>query len=77
MVYTDLPIIYLLGQNVNAYHGLNDDGTTASLADLIEKISKIDSIKRIRYTTSHPGDVTDDLIASHGKIDKLMPFLHL
>ena len=69
--------IYLLGQNVNAYHGLNDDGTTASLADLIEKISKIDSIKRIRYTTSHPGDVTDDLIASHGKIDKLMPFLHL
>lgn len=69
--------INLLGQNVNAYHGLKSDGTTASLADLAYEISRIDGIERIRYTTSHPRDMQDDLIAAHGEIPELMPFLHL
>ncbi len=69
--------IYFLGQNVNAYHGNDEKGEAASLAKLIEKIATIDEIKRIRYTTSHPRDMADDLIAAHRDIDKLMPFLHL
>lgn len=69
--------VYLLGQNVNAYHGLDTKGQTKKLSDLIKEISKIDSIKRIRYTTSHPKDMTDDLIDAHGECEKLMPFLHL
>jgi tRNA-2-methylthio-N6-dimethylallyladenosine synthase len=69
--------IYLLGQNVNAYHGLDAKDKAASLAKLIEEIAKIDEIKRIRYTTSHPKDMTDDLIFAHRDIEKLMPFLHL
>jgi len=69
--------IYLLGQNVNAYHGLNPDGSVCSLASLIDKIAQIDAVKRIRYTTSHPKDMLDDLIEAHGGIAKLMPFLHL
>jgi tRNA-2-methylthio-N6-dimethylallyladenosine synthase len=69
--------IYLLGQNVNAYHGLNEKGEAASLAKLIEEIAKIPEVKRIRYTTSHPRDMSNDLIAAHGSIEKLMPFLHL
>ena len=64
--------INLLGQNVNAYHG---DGKT--LADLIYKIAELPQIKRIRYTTSHPRDMQDDLIAAHGSVPKLMPWLHL
>jgi tRNA-2-methylthio-N6-dimethylallyladenosine synthase len=69
--------IYLLGQNVNAYHGVDKDENEWNLAKLIEELAKIDEIKRIRYTTSHPKDMNDELIAAHGKIDKLMPFLHL
>ena len=69
--------IYLLGQNVNAYHGLDDKGRSWNLADLIAKIADIKTIERIRYTTSHPKDMDDGLIAAHGAIDKLMPFLHL
>jgi tRNA-2-methylthio-N6-dimethylallyladenosine synthase len=69
--------IYLLGQNVNAYHGLDESGQSSSLAKLIEEIAKIDAVKRIRYTTSHPRDMGDDLIAAHRDIKKLMPFLHL
>lgn len=64
--------ITLLGQNVNAYHG---DGT--SLASLIAKLSQIDGIKRLRYTTSHPRDMDDALIEAHASNPKLMPFLHL
>ena len=64
--------IILLGQNVNAF---NFKGKM--LSDLIFEISKIESIKRIRYTTSHPIDFTDDLIKAHGKSDKLMPLIHL
>lgn len=69
--------IYLLGQNVNAYHGLDKNGNVTSLAKLIEEIAKIDAVKRIRYTTSHPRDMSDDLLAAHKDIEKLMPFLHL
>ncbi len=69
--------IYLLGQNVNAYHGLDEKGEAASLAKLVAEIAAIPEVKRVRYTTSHPRDMTDDLITAHGSIDKLMPFLHL
>ncbi len=69
--------IMLLGQNVNAYHGTGPDGKTWSLADLINELAEIDGLKRIRYSTSHPRDMSDDLIDAHGAIDKLMPFLHL
>ena len=64
--------ITLLGQNVNAWHG---DGK--SFGWLIRQMAKIDGLARIRFTTSHPRDMDDDLIAAHGEIDKLMPFLHL
>lgn len=69
--------ITLLGQNVNAYHGQDDTGKTHSLADLIKVLAKIDAVKRIRYTTSHPNDMTMDLIEVHGTESKLMPYLHL
>lgn len=63
--------VTLLGQNVNAYHG----GMT--LAGLIRDLAKVDGLERIRYTTSHPNDMDDDLIAAHGEVEKLMPYLHL
>jgi tRNA-2-methylthio-N6-dimethylallyladenosine synthase len=69
--------ITLLGQNVNAYNGLDHTNNPASLADLIKAIGHIDGLKRIRYTTSHPRNMTDELIAVHGSESKLMPFLHL
>ena len=69
--------IYLLGQNVNAYHGVDENGNNFNLAKLIRKIAEIPQIKRIRYTTSHPCDMDDDLIAAHAEVEKLMPFLHL
>ena len=69
--------ITLLGQNVNAYHGLDEAGQEMGLAALIKKIAKFDDIKRIRYTTSHPRDMDDDLIAAHGEVKNLMPMLHL
>jgi len=68
--------ITLLGQNVNAYHG-EGQGSTWSLAALIDKLAQINGLERIRYMTSHPRDMTDDLIAIHGSEPKLMPFLHL
>jgi tRNA-2-methylthio-N6-dimethylallyladenosine synthase len=67
----------LLGQNVNAYHGADASGEPASLATLVATLSSIDGIDRLRYMTSHPRDMTDDLIAAHGKNPKLMPYLHL
>ncbi len=69
--------IVLLGQNVNAYRGVGEDGKTWNLARLIEAIARIKSVSRIRYTTSHPRDMDDELIAAHGAIEKLMPMLHL
>lgn len=69
--------VHLLGQNVNAYHGASGDGTKYSLADLIRHIATINGLERIRYTTSHPSDMNDDLISLHGSALKLMPFVHL
>jgi tRNA-2-methylthio-N6-dimethylallyladenosine synthase len=78
--------IHLLGQNVNAYHGksLNSNGEGGvesdinfTLTDLIHHISSIKGLERIRYITSHPKDMTDDLINIHGRLNQLMPFLHL
>lgn len=65
--------INLLGQNVNAYHGEGDMG----LAQLIWALNDIEGLERIRFTTSHPNDMSDDLIAAHGDCEKLMPYLHL
>ena len=64
--------IVLLGQNVNAWRY-----ERRGLADLIRALANIDGLERIRYTTSHPADMTDDLIAAHGEVEKLMPYLHL
>ena len=69
--------ITLLGQNVNAYHGAGEGGEAVSLAELIKQLAGIEGLERIRYTTSHPRDMSDDLIAVHGSEPKLMPFLHL
>jgi tRNA-2-methylthio-N6-dimethylallyladenosine synthase len=69
--------ITLLGQNVNAWAGEDGKGRAVGLDGLIRALAKIPELQRIRYTTSHPGDMSDHLIAAHGEIDKLMPFLHL
>ncbi len=70
--------VHLLGQNVNAYHGkVIEENNNYNLLDLIQHVAKIKGLERIRYTTSHPRDMDDDLIALHGKEPKLMPFLHL
>lgn len=69
--------ITLLGQNVNAWTGENAKGRTIGLDGLIRELAEIPDLARIRYTTSHPNDFTEGLIAAHGEIDKLMPFLHL
>ncbi|MCA0248402.1 MAG: tRNA (N6-isopentenyl adenosine(37)-C2)-methylthiotransferase MiaB [Proteobacteria bacterium] len=67
----------LLGQNVNAYHGEAPDGSTWSLARLIRELAEIEGVARLRYTTSHPRDMDDDLIRAHGDVPQLMPYLHL
>jgi tRNA-2-methylthio-N6-dimethylallyladenosine synthase len=67
----------LLGQNVNAYHGEGPDGETWPLAGLIARLARIGGLERLRYTTSHPCDMAEDLIAAHRDEPKLMPFLHL
>ena len=69
--------ITLLGQNVNAFHGAGPDGQVWGLARLIRRLAEIEGLWRIRYTTSHPRDMDDDLIAAHGATPKLMPYLHL
>ena len=69
--------ITLLGQNVNAYHGAGADGGEWRLARLIRELARIDGLDRIRFTTSHPNDMDDDLIAAHADCEKLMPYLHL
>ena len=68
--------ITLLGQNVNAYHGA-DGAETRSLAWLIRRLARIPGLARLRYTTSHPGDMAQDLIDAHGDCPELMPYLHL
>ncbi len=67
----------LLGQNVNAYDGIGPDGSPSSLAQLARRLGQVEGIGRIRYTTSHPNDMGDDLIAAHAELDALMPYLHL
>ncbi|HQT79891.1 MAG: tRNA (N6-isopentenyl adenosine(37)-C2)-methylthiotransferase MiaB [Rhodospirillales bacterium 20-64-7] len=69
--------ITLLGQNVNAWHGEAPDGSTWGLGRLLRELAGIGTLLRLRYATSHPRDMDDDLIAAHGEIPGLMPFLHL
>ncbi|TCM19869.1 tRNA-i(6)A37 thiotransferase enzyme MiaB [Novosphingobium sp. PhB165] len=69
--------ITLLGQNVNAWYGEDAKGRRIGLDGLIRELAEIPDLARIRYTTSHPNDMTDALIAAHGDVEKLMPFLHL
>jgi tRNA-2-methylthio-N6-dimethylallyladenosine synthase len=69
--------ITLVGQNVNTYHGDGPDGRPWSLARLLESAAKLNGIERLRYTTSHPCDMDDDLIAAHRDLPQLMPQLHL
>jgi tRNA-2-methylthio-N6-dimethylallyladenosine synthase len=69
--------VTLIGQNVNAYHGLDANGAPATLATLFRRLARIKEIARLRYTTSHPHDMDDELIAAHGELPKLMPCVHL
>ncbi len=69
--------ITLLGQNVNCYHGESADGGEWGLGRLIAAVAGIDGVDRVRYTTSYPADMDDELIAAHRDVPELMPFLHL
>ncbi|MBO6917138.1 MAG: tRNA (N6-isopentenyl adenosine(37)-C2)-methylthiotransferase MiaB [Rhizobiaceae bacterium] len=69
--------ITLLGQNVNAWHGKGDDGREWGLGELLHRLSDMEGIERLRYTTSHPRDMDAALINAHRDLDKLMPYLHL
>jgi tRNA-2-methylthio-N6-dimethylallyladenosine synthase len=69
--------VTLIGQNVNAYHGAGPDGRAWSLARLLGRVGEVPGIERLRYTTSHPHDMDDGLIAAHRDLPKLMPQLHL
>jgi len=69
--------VNLLGQNVNAYHGEGPDGKTWGLGRLLRRLSEIDGLDRLRYTTSHPRDMDDELIEAHRDLKTLMPYLHL
>ncbi len=69
--------VTLIGQNVNAYHGRGEGGRSASLADLIAAAAEIPGVSRLRYATSHPNDMSDDLISAHRDIGALAPYLHL
>ncbi len=69
--------VTLLGQNVNAYHGLDEDGRSTSLGQLLKRVSEISEIARIRYTTSHPLEMDESLANAHRDIPEVMPYLHL
>jgi tRNA-2-methylthio-N6-dimethylallyladenosine synthase len=69
--------VTLIGQNVNSYHGLDSDGTTSSLGKLLRRLSRVPGILRLRYTTSHPREMDDDLIVAHAELPTLMPYVHL
>ncbi|MBO6675701.1 MAG: tRNA (N6-isopentenyl adenosine(37)-C2)-methylthiotransferase MiaB [Rhizobiales bacterium] len=77
MVDAGVREITLLGQNVNAYHGEGPDGQAWSLAKLLYALAEIDGLWRLRYTTSHPRDMDDDLIVAHRDLPEVMPYLHL
>jgi tRNA-2-methylthio-N6-dimethylallyladenosine synthase len=67
----------LIGQNVNAYHGLGPDGREWPLGELMGRLAEVPGIARLRYTTSHPLDIEDSLIEAHRDLPALMPYLHL
>jgi tRNA-2-methylthio-N6-dimethylallyladenosine synthase len=69
--------ITLIGQNVNAYHGETPEGGTSTLGRLLRRVAAVPGVTRLRYTTSHPRDVDDDLVTAHRELDALMPQLHL
>jgi tRNA-2-methylthio-N6-dimethylallyladenosine synthase len=73
--------VSLIGQNVNAYHGLDADGSAVTLGQLLRRLAQVPGVARLRYMTSHPGDmlsgICDDLIAAHGDLPALMPYVHL
>ncbi len=69
--------ITLLGQNVNGWHGVSQNGSQWRLGDLLYRLAEINGLKRLRYTTSHPRDMDDSLIDAHGNLEMLMPYLHL
>lgn len=69
--------ITLLGQNVNAYHGLDSAGRSTPLGELLRRLAEIEGLDRLRYTTSHPRDMEDELIEAHRDLPQLMPYLHL
>jgi len=69
--------VTLIGQNVNAYHGSGPDGAASSLGKLLRRLAQVPGILRLRYTTSHPRDMDDDLIAAHRDLQTLMPYVHL
>jgi len=69
--------VSLIGQNVNAYHGVNIDGRSATLGSVLRRLSRVPGILRLRYTTSHPRDMNDELIAVHADLPALMPYVHL
>lgn len=77
LVATGTLEINLLGQNVNSYHGEDEAGRERGLDYLLRRIAEIDGLQRIRYTTSYPADMTDELIACHHELPQLMPYLHL
>ncbi|HXD46231.1 MAG TPA: tRNA (N6-isopentenyl adenosine(37)-C2)-methylthiotransferase MiaB [Pseudolabrys sp.] len=69
--------VTLIGQNVNAYHGHDANGAPASLGALMRRLARVEGIARLRYTTSHPRDMDDELIAAHAELPQLMPYVHL
>ena len=69
--------VTLIGQNVNAYHGQDADGAPSTLGRLLRRLAEVPGIVRLRYMTSHPRDMDDDLIAAHGDLPALMPYVHL
>ena len=69
--------VTLIGQNVNAYHGAGPDGRPATLGNLLRRLAQVHGIFRLRYTTSHPRDVDNDLLAAHAELPALMPYVHL
>jgi len=77
MVAAGVREITLLGQNVNAWHGQAPDGAAWGLGRLLRRLADIDGLDRLRYTTSHPRDMDDDLIEAHRDLKSLMPYLHL
>ncbi len=77
LVATGAKEIMLLGQNVNCWHGIGDNGTEADFGDLVRAVARIDGLERLRYTTSYPSKMNDNLIKTHGELDNLMPYVHL